>query len=85
MDELLKRPYIGHQGYQKMITTTRKQLYCTVLKKDIVDYIVKCLECQQVKSKHRHPTGLLKPLPILEWKWETNSMDFITRLPKSVK
>jgi hypothetical protein len=27
MDELHKRPYIGHLGYQKMITTTRKQFY----------------------------------------------------------
>jgi hypothetical protein len=25
MDELHKRPYTGHPGYQKMITTTRKQ------------------------------------------------------------
>ena len=27
MDELHKRPYTGHPGYQKMITTTRKQFY----------------------------------------------------------
>jgi hypothetical protein len=45
----------------------------------------KCLECQQVKVEHRHPTRLLQPLPILEWKWGTISMDFITGLPKSTK
>jgi hypothetical protein len=27
MDELHKIPYTGHSGYQKMITTTRKQFY----------------------------------------------------------
>jgi hypothetical protein len=27
MDELHKRPYTRHPGYQKMITVTRKQLY----------------------------------------------------------
>jgi hypothetical protein len=27
----------------------------------------------------------LHPLPILEWKWETISLDFITGLPKSTK
>jgi hypothetical protein len=28
---------------------------------------------------------LLQPIPIPEWKWETISIDFITRLPKSTK
>jgi hypothetical protein len=85
MDEPHKIPYTGHSGYQKMITTTRKQFYWPGLKKDIANYLAKCLECQQVKAEHRHPTGLLQPLPILEWKWETISMDFITRLPTSTK
>jgi hypothetical protein len=52
MDELHKRPYIGHPGYQKMITATRKLFYWPRLKKDIVDYLAKCLECQQVKAEH---------------------------------
>jgi hypothetical protein len=85
MDELHKRPYTGHPGYQKMITTTRKQFYWPGLKKDIANYLSKCLECQQVKAEHRHPAGLLQPLPITEWKWETISIDFITGLPKSTK
>jgi hypothetical protein len=65
MDELHKIPYTGHPGYQKMVTTTRKQFYWPELKKDIVEYLAKCLECQQVKVKHRHPAGLLQPIPIL--------------------
>ena len=85
MDELHKRPYTGHPGYQKMIMTTRKQFYWPGLKKYIANYLAKCLECQQVKMEHRHPTGLLQHLPILELKWETISMDFITGLPRSTK
>jgi hypothetical protein len=85
MDELHKRPYIGHPGYHKMITTTRKQFYWPGLKKYIANYLAKCLECQQVKAEQRHPTGFLQPLPIPKWKWETISMDFITGLPKSTK
>jgi hypothetical protein len=56
MDKLQKIPYIGHLGYQKMITTTRKLFYWLGLKKDIVDYLDKCLECYQVKEEHQHPT-----------------------------
>ena len=40
------------------------------------------MECQLVKVEHQHPTGLLNPLPIAEWKWDITSIDFITRLPK---
>ena len=43
MDELHKRPYTGHPGYQKMITTTRKIFYWPGLKKEIDDHFVKCL------------------------------------------
>ena len=85
MDELHKRPYTGHPGYQKMITATRKQFYWHGLKKDIAKYLAQCIECQQVKAEHRHPAGLLHPLPIPEWKWETISMDFINGLPTSTK
>ena len=45
MDELHKRPYTSHPGYQKMITTTRKQFYWLGLNKDIANYLAKCLEC----------------------------------------
>jgi hypothetical protein len=85
MDELHKIPYTHHPGYQKMITATKKLFYWPRLKKDITDYLAKCLECQQVKAEQRHPARLLQTLPIPEWKWETISMDFIIGLPKSTK
>ena len=43
------------------------------------------MEFQLVKAKHQHPSGLLQPLPIPEWKWEVISMDFIIGIPKSKK
>jgi hypothetical protein len=55
------------------------------MKTDTTDYLEKCLECQQVKVEHQHPTGLLHPFPIPEWKWEVISMDFITGFPKTQK
>jgi hypothetical protein len=61
MDELHKIPYIGHPGYQRMITATRKLFYFPGLKKDIIDYLAKCLECQKVKEEHRHQHGFCNP------------------------
>jgi hypothetical protein len=55
------------------------------MKGEITEYLARCQYCQQVKAKHQHPTGLLQPLPVLEWKWETISLDFITGFPKTQK
>lgn len=85
LDEFHKSHYAGHPEYQKMITALRKEYFWLGMKKDVAGYLARCLECQQIKAEHQHPTGLLQPLPIPEWKWETISMDFITGLPKSKK
>jgi len=38
-----------------------------------------------VKAKWKHPSGLLKSILILEWKWEVISMDFITGFPMTCR
>ena len=53
------------------------------MKREIIDSISRCLEFQKVKVKLQYLAGLFQPLPILEWKWEIISMDFITQLPKT--
>ena len=85
MNELHKQPYSGHLGYQKTITMIIQYFFSPNMKKEVAEYLVCFLECQQVKVEHQHPVGLLKPLPIPKWKWETISMDFITRLPKNFR
>jgi hypothetical protein len=45
----------------------------------------RCLECHQVKDKHRHQIGLLQPHAIPESKWEVISMDFIVGLPLTTR
>ena len=85
MDEIHKRPYSGHLGYEKMITMIRKDSFWPNMKKEVAEYLARFLECQQVKVEHQHPAGLLQPLPIPEWKWETISMDFITGFPKNFR
>ncbi|KAM6587964.1 hypothetical protein CsatA_010569 [Cannabis sativa] len=55
------------------------------MKKDVVEFVAKCLTCQQVKAEHQRPAGLLQPLKLPEWKWEEISMDFVSGLPKTTK
>jgi hypothetical protein len=85
LEEMHGVPYDGHLNYQKTITTVRSQFFWPGMKKDVIDYITRCMECQKVKAEHRHPTSLLHPLPILEKKWEVITMDFITGLPRTNK
>ena len=55
------------------------------MKKEVADFIARCLECQKVKVEHIHPTSLLHPLSIPDRKWEVVTMDFITKLPRKNK
>ena len=55
------------------------------MKNEVVEFLARCIECQQVKAEHQHPVGLLQPLPIPNWKWEVISLDFVTGLPKNQK
>ena len=54
MDEIHEAPYFGHPGYQKTIAIARKQYFWLGIKKDIVEYISKCMKCQQVTLVHVH-------------------------------
>jgi hypothetical protein len=51
----------------------------------VANYIAICLECQKVKDGHKHPTWLLQPFPIPEWKMEVVTIDFISKLPRTMK
>ena len=83
--EMNNVPYAGHRGYQKTIAVVKSQYYCLWMKKEVDNFIAKCLECQKVKVEHRHPVSFLHLLPIPEWKWEVVTMDFITKLPRTNK
>ena len=83
LNEIHKTPYSGDPCYQKTITMLRKDYFLPNMKNELVEYIAKCFECQQVKTEHQHPTRLLQPLSIPSWKWEIFSLDFITGLPRN--
>ncbi|GJW08185.1 putative reverse transcriptase domain-containing protein [Tanacetum coccineum] len=44
--------------------------------------VSECLTCAKVKAEHQRPSVLLRQSEIPEWKWESITMDFITKLPR---
>ena len=53
------------------------------MKREIVEWVSKCLTYQKVKAEHQRPSGLLQPLHIPEWKWGHLAMDFVVGLPRT--
>ena len=38
------------------------------MKRDVSEFVTKCMVCQKVKVEHQVPSGLLHPIRIPEWK-----------------
>ena len=85
LDKTHNAPYAMHPGTTKMYNTLRQNYWWPGMKKDVADFVARCLTCQQVKAEHQAPSGMLQPLAIPEWKWENITMDFVTGLPRTLK
>ena len=72
-----------HPGSSKMYHTLNDHQWWLGMKREIADFVSKCLICQQVKPVRQKTAGLLQPLPIPEWKWEHITMDFLFGLPRT--
>ena len=83
LDESHTTPYSLHPGTTKMYQDVRSLYWWPGMKRDVVEYVAKCLTCQQVKAEHQRPAGSLQPLDIPEWKWEDITMDFVVGLPRT--
>nr|GFB04962.1 putative reverse transcriptase domain-containing protein [Tanacetum cinerariifolium] len=85
MHESHKSKYSIHPGSKKMYQDVKKLYWWPNMKADIATYVSKCLTCAKVKAEHQRPLGLLVQPAIPEWKWDNITIDFITKLPKSLQ
>ena len=83
MEEAHYSAYAMHPGSTKMYQTIKENYWWSGMKKDIVDFISKCLMCQQVKAEYQKPVETLQPLPIPEWKWEHITINFVVDFPRT--
>ena len=84
MQESHEPTYDGHRSAQPTIQAMEIYFYWPTMRRDINEYISKCMVCQKVKYDRHKSFGLLQPLPIPNIPWESIAMDFIFGLPKSV-
>ncbi|MDV3170412.1 MAG: integrase zinc binding domain-containing protein [Candidatus Phytoplasma australasiaticum] len=59
--------YSFHPGVEKMFHDLKQQYWWCGVKKDIAEFVAKCLNCQQVKYEHQKPRGLMQRMPNPEW------------------
>ncbi|GKC53364.1 putative reverse transcriptase domain-containing protein [Tanacetum coccineum] len=83
MDVAHRSKYSVHPCADKMYYDLRDRYWWPGMKKDIAEYVSKCLTCLKVKAEHQRPSGLLQQPEIPVWKWEGIAMDFVAKLPRT--
>lgn len=75
--------YSIHLGCTKIYQDLKDRFRWNNMRIDIAEFVANCDICRRIKVEHQRPTGLLKLLDILIWKWDDISMDFIMVLPRT--
>jgi len=74
-------PVSGHLGEYKTLERLERRFYWPNMRRMVRHYVRTCASCQQNKGSNQLPAGLLQPLEIDDERWETVTMDLITKLP----
>ncbi|XP_016730523.1 uncharacterized protein [Gossypium hirsutum] len=57
--EVHSRPYVMHPRSGKMYHSLKEVYWWPSLKRDVTDFVTRCLVCQKVKAEHQFPSGNL--------------------------
>jgi len=85
LDEGHKSSLSIHPGPTKICQDLKRLFWWPGMKKEIAEFIYACLVCQNSKIEHQKSSGLMQPLFVPEWKWDSISLDFLRALPKIAK
>ncbi len=75
--------WAGHVGVTKTLCNLKALFWWQSMKTDVRHYVANCDACQRNKHSNQKPAGLLQSLTIPGWRWESVSMDFIVKLPRT--
>ncbi|GJS35434.1 putative reverse transcriptase domain-containing protein [Tanacetum coccineum] len=66
MDEAHTSRYLVHSGADKMYYDLRDLYWWPGMKRDIAEYVSRCLTCSKIKVEHQKPSGFLQQPKIPE-------------------
>jgi hypothetical protein len=72
----------GHEGVQRTLHRLRNDILIAGDKALVQEFVRDCAVCQQNKTSHLQPSGLLQPLPVPTMIWSDLAMDFIEALSR---
>lgn len=78
-------PSAGHPGRNNTLELVQRHFWWPTVRRDVYRYVASCASCQVNKASTRKPAGLLRPLPIPDYPWQSMSMDLITHLPTTTR
>jgi hypothetical protein len=83
LKEAHESAYSIHPGSEKMYQDLKKKFWWYGMKREIVEHVAICDNCQRIKAEHQRPAGLLQPLRIPQWKSDEIGMEFIVGLTRT--
>ena len=81
LEEAHSGSFAMYPSSTKMYQDLKVSYWWFGMKRDVLEFVTKCLVCQKVKAEHQVPSELLQPIRILEGKWDRITMDFVVGLP----
>jgi len=85
LDEGRRSSLSIHPVATKMYQDLKRLFWWPGMKNEIAEFVYACLVCQKSKIEHQKSSGLIQPLFVPEWKWDSIYIDFVGALPKTVK
>ncbi|XP_074290623.1 uncharacterized protein LOC141617338 [Silene latifolia] len=76
-------PYLVQHGGDKLYKDLKKTFWWHGMKKEVTEFVARCLTCQKVKGEQRRPQGKIQSVEVPKWKWELISINFNVGLPRT--
>ena len=68
LEEAHSGSFAMHPCSTKMYQDLKVSYWWFGMKRDVSEFVTKCMVCQKVKAEHQVPSRLLQPIRIPEWK-----------------